>query len=291
MDGKTEMMLTPGSIARAVYSAISKIAVTLRSDYRKMLKDILKGDDYKGLPEVSLDVIRSILDNARIGEEDHVPICQDTGSVWVCLEMGPDVIISGDIFSEVDDAVSRAYSDNHLRMSIVNDAIFDRSNTEHNTPAFCEIRVSDREGARVHVLLKGGGSDNASRVLMLSPDSGEDGVVDAIIECVKEKAVNACPPLVLGVGIGSTFDKVASLAKFALLKPVNCNDGSSDVTRLEKRILEKVNELNIGPAGLGGKPTALAVNIITSPCHIASLPLAINMGCCAMRSETMELGR
>ncbi len=144
-------------------------------------------------------------------------------------------------------------------------------------------------GARLHVLLKGGGSDNASRVVMLPPGAGTAGIIDAVVDCVREKAANACPPLVVGVGVGSTFDKVAGLAKHALLREVGSPARNARAAYFEDELTERVNALGLGPGALGGAPTALAVHVETAPCHIAALPVAVNMGCCAMRSATIEL--
>ena len=152
--------------------------------------------------------------------EDGVPICQDTGTCWVRLEVGEELLIPGNILSGVNDAVARAYTDGRLRMSVVADALLDRTNTGDNTPAFAEIALRPGHGATLHVLLKGGGSDNASRVVMLAPGAGWEGVKKVVLDCVREKAANACPPLIVGVGVGATFDKVAGLAKHALLREV-----------------------------------------------------------------------
>ena len=277
--------LNAAQVAEAVEAAIAECAVTLREDYREALEaEAAKCSDAR-----AASVLESILENARIGEADRVPICQDTGSVWVCLEVGPDVSVPGDVFSQVNDAVARAYTTGKLRMSILRDALFDRTNTGDNTPAFCEVRFVQEPGARLHVLLKGGGSDNASRVVMLAPGAGREGVKEAVLACVREKAVNACPPLVVGVGVGATFDKVAGLAKHALLRPIGSPAASEEAALFEHDLLQEINALGIGPGGLGGSPTALAVHVETAPCHIAALPVAINMGCCAMRSKTVKL--
>ena len=233
--------------------------------------------------------LRLLLDNAHIAREDRVAICQDTGSVWACLEVGPDVAVAGDVMSGVNDAVAAAYTDNNLRKSLVCDALFDRANTKDNTPAFCEVRLSDEPGARLHLMCKGGGSDNASRVVMLPPSAGKAGIVDEVVKCVREKAANACPPLVIGVGVGATFDKVAGLAKHALMRPVGTPSPNAETAAFEAELLEAVNATGIGPAALGGATTALNVHVETAPCHIAALPLAINMGCSAMRRGTYEL--
>ena len=235
-------------------------------------------------------VLDQLAENARIAREDRVPICQDTGTVWASLEIGPDVLVRGDVFADVDDAVARAYDEARLRKSVVRDAVLDRANTGDNTPAFCDIHPVDEPGAaRLHLMLKGGGSDNASRVVMLVPGAGKQGIVDELTRCVREKGANACPPLVVGVGIGGTFDKVAGLAKRALMRPVDEPAADPRVRALEEELLAAVNATGLGPGGLGGATTALAVRVATAPCHIAALPLAINMGCSAMRRCTIDL--
>lgn len=281
-------ILSKERLAKEVYDAIGFCATHLRNDYAEAISSILHAEKASD-DERAQSVMESILENASIAERDHVPICQDTGYVWVCLEVGPDQLIPGDIFSLVNDAVARAYKDNFLRKSLVKDALFDRSNTMDNTPAFCEVKFTEENGCKLHVLLKGGGSDNASRVVMLPPGSGETGIIDAVCDCVLEKAANACPPLVIGLGVGSTFDKVAGLAKHALLRPVDAQAKDPKISEFETQVLDAVNALDIGPGALGGYPTCLAVHLETAPCHIAALPLAINMGCCAMRSVTLDL--
>lgn len=274
------------TVGEAVYDAIRQCAVTLRPDFRKAVEAARE----EAAPESrEAGVLDRILENARIGATDGVPICQDTGSVWVCLEVGESLAVPGNIFSRVNDAVARAYTDGRLRMSLVRDALFDRANTGDNTPAFCELKLVPGDSATLHVLLKGGGSDNASRVVMLPPGAGADGVRRVVLDCVREKAANACPPLVIGLGVGATFDKVAGLAKRALLREVGGPAASAEAAAFEEELLAEVNALGIGPAALGGAPTALAVHLETAPCHIAALPVAVNMGCCAMRSASVKL--
>ena len=274
------------AVGEAVYDAIRQCAVTLRPDFRKAVEAARE----EAAPESrEAGVLDRILENARIGATDGVPICQDTGSVWVCLEVGESLAVPGNIFSRVNDAVARAYTDGRLRMSLVRDALFDRANTGDNTPAFCELKLVPGASATLHVLLKGGGSDNASRVVMLPPGAGADGVRRVVLDCVREKAANACPPLVIGLGVGATFDKVAGLAKHALLREVGSSAASAEAAAFEEELLAEVNALCIGPAALGGAPTALAVHLETAPCHIAALPVAVNMGCCAMRSASVKL--
>lgn len=235
------------------------------------------------------EALRLLVENARIAREDRVAICQDTGSVWVCLEIGPDVTVQGDVLAGADEAVARAFTQHNLRKSLVCDALLDRANTGDNTPAFCELRTSDKPGARLHVMCKGGGSDNASRVVMLTPGAGKQGIVEAVLACVREKAANACPPLVVGIGIGATFDKVAGLAKMALMRPLGEAAPDPRIAAFEEELLAQINATGIGAAALGGSTTALGVCVNTAPCHIAALPLAINMGCSAMRRGTYEL--
>jgi fumarate hydratase class I/fumarate hydratase subunit alpha len=176
-------------------------------------------------------------------------------------------------------------------MSIVRDALGDRTNTGDNTPAFLDVTLRPGRGATVHVMLKGGGSDNASALSMLDPSAGAEGIRAFVTETVSAKATGACPPLVVGVGVGGTFDSVAKLAKKALLRPVGVRAATEAVAELEALLLADINALGIGPAGLGGATTALAVHVLTAPCHIAALPVAVNLGCSAMRSVTLEVAR
>ena len=277
--------ITKELVAKTVRDALPQLAFELPTDIQAGLLNAYECEENPR----GREALRLLVENARIAREDRVAICQDTGSVWVCLEIGPDVVVSGDVLEGVDEAVAHAFTANNLRKSLVRDAIFDRANTGDNTPAFCELRVSELPGARLHILCKGGGSDNASRVVMLTPGAGRQGVIDAVLACVREKAANACPPLVVGVGIGSTFDKVAGLAKMALMRPINQEAPDADTAALESELVAAVNATGIGAAALGGITTALAVRVKSAPCHIAALPVAINMGCSAMRRGTYEL--
>jgi fumarate hydratase class I/fumarate hydratase subunit alpha len=230
-----------------------------------------------------------LADNARIAARDRVPICQDTGTVWVRVSVGADEGLIGNVQAECDAAVAEAYASAGLRMSTVADAAYDRANRGDNTPAWIDIDVRPGSGATVDVLLKGAGSDNASRVVMLPPAEGLAGVRRVVLETATEKAASACPPLVIGVGVGATFDKVASLAKKSLLRRIGHAAGPAADSAFEAELLAAVNATGIGPAGLGGDTTALAVHVETAPCHIAALPVAVNVGCSAMRSITVEI--
>ncbi len=278
-------MPTAQRIAEAVRAAIPQAATTLRPDVVEALRRALHTER----SERGRTVLRQLIDNARVASTDHVPICQDTGTVWVRIELGEGEDLSGDVQAAVDSAVAAAYRDARLRMSVVRDALVDRTNTHDNTPAFIEVAWRSGTGTAVHVMLKGGGSDNASRIEMLAPDEGTEGIARVVIETVTAKATGACPPLLIGVGVGATFDKVGALAKKALLRPVGDAHPHPEVAEIEQRLLEAVNATGIGPAGLGGDTTALAVHVVTAPCHIAALPVAVNMGCCAVRSATVEI--
>ena len=277
--------ITKELVAQTVREALPGLAFDVPADVLDGLERALQHEDSPRAAEA----LRLLVENARIAREDRVAICQDTGSVWVCLEAGPDVLIAGDALSGVNAAVAEAYTSCNLRKSLVRDALFDRTNTGDNTPAFCEINFVERSGARLHIMCKGGGSDNASRVVMLPPSAGKKGVIDVVEACVREKAANACPPLVVGVGIGATFDTVAHLAKQALMRPVGQASRDVAVAQFERELLDVVNATGIGAAALGGKTTALDVHVETAACHIAALPVAVNMGCSATRRGTYEL--
>ena len=280
-----EQLITASRIAALVENAIPSLAFNLPKDVLDALKKAREAET----GERARIVLDHLIENAHIAHADQVPLCQDTGSVWVCLELGPTASVTGDVFADVDEAVARAYEKAQLRKSLVKDAFFDRTNTKNNTPAFCEIYLSSQPGARLHIMLKGGGSDNASRVVMLNPSAGKQGIIDELVCCIEEKAANACAPVIIGVGIGSTFDKVAGLAKHALMRPIGVFSADEKTAALESELTELVNATGVGPGGLGGKTTALEVKVNTAPCHIAALPLAINMGCSAMRRVTVEL--
>ena len=283
---QNRIIVDPAVVAEAARRAIPQLACELPCDVSRGIA-AARDAEVSPLGRFALD---QLVENDAIARADQVPICQDTGTVWASLEVGPDVLVPGDVFSQIDDAVSHAYHDAHLRLSVVADALFDRTNTGGNTPAFTEVAFCDEPGcARLHLMLKGGGSDNASRVVMLTPGAGRAGVVEEVVRCVREKAPNACPPLVVGVGVGATFDKVAALAKHALMRPIDEPTEAEEAAAFEAELLEAVNATGIGAGGLGGATTALAVRVATAPCHIAALPVAVNMGCSALRRTTIDL--
>ena len=278
-------MVTRAALVEAISSAVAEAAVTLRADVRAALLATLETEP----SERGRAVLDQLLQNSDIACADQVPLCQDTGSAWIRLTLGADQPLPGDLQAVADEAVAAAYREHALRMSMVRDALFDRTNTSDNTPAIVTVSLRPGTGAEIDVMLKGGGSDNASALAMLPPSAGEDGVRRFVLETVEARATGACPPLFVGVAVGGTFDTVAALAKKALLREVGSPAESARSAALESALLEEINATGIGPAGLGGRATALAVHVVTAPCHIAALPVAVNLGCCAVRSAHREI--
>ena len=224
-------------------------------------------------------ILEQLQDNLKIAAEDMIPICQDTGMAVVFLEIGQDVRIEGCSLEEaVNEGVRQGYVEGYLRKSVVKDPIY-RENTKDNTPAVIHYSIVPGENIVITVAPKGFGSENMSRVFMLKPSDGIEGVKNAVLTAVKDAGPNACPPMVVGVGVGGTFEKCALMAKKALTRPVGQNSDILYVKELEEELLEKINKTGIGPGGLGGVITALAVNILTYPTHIAGLPVAVNICC------------
>ncbi|MCL2807200.1 MAG: fumarate hydratase [Coriobacteriia bacterium] len=275
-------------IASVVEEQLVAMTSTLRPDYLSALQAALKSEK----SSIGCLALEQLVANARLAQTEGLPLCQDTGYVWVCLEVDGSVLVPGNIFSEVDAAVARAAEAAGMRTSLLHDALVKRVNTANNTPAFCEVLLSSdscRPSAVLHIMLKGGGSDNASALAMLPPSAGIEGVLEFVVRSVAAKGANACPPLVLGVGVGSTFDKVAGLAKYALLRPLGSTHPNEELAALEKELLARINALGIGPGGLGGSTTALAVHIHSAPCHIASLAVAVSINCTALRTSSTDL--
>ena len=224
-------------------------------------------------------ILEQLQENLKIAGEDMIPICQDTGMAVVFLEIGQDVHLGGGALEDaVNEGVRQGYVEGYLRKSVVGDPLI-RENTKDNTPAVLHTRIVDGDQVKIKVAPKGFGSENMSRVFMLKPAEGIEGVKDAVLTAVKDAGPNACPPMVVGVGIGGTFEKCALMAKEALTREVGSHSEIEYVKELEEELLTKINSLGIGPGGLGGTTTALAVNINTYPTHIAGLPVAVNICC------------
>ena len=238
---------------------------------------------------VAKTVLKNIIDNYEIAAAEQVPICQDTGMACVFIELGQDVHISGgDLYEAINEGVRRGYTNGYLRKSVVRDPI-DRVNTGDNTPAAITVDIAPSDKVKITVAPKGFGSENMSAIRMFAPSAGLDGVKRFILETAEKAGPNPCPPMVLGVGIGGTFDKCAQLAKRALLRPLDSENPDPFYADLEKEMLDKINELGIGPQGFGGRTTAIGVNIEVMPTHIAGLPCAVNMSCHVTRHKTEVL--
>lgn len=235
------------------------------------------------------DILKLLLDNARIAKEEKIPICQDTGFTVVFIELGQDVYIDGgNLVEAVNEGVRKGYLEGYLRKSIVGDPL-KRENTGDNTPCVIHTTVVPGDKLKITVAPKGGGSENMSALKMLKPADGLPGIKKFIVDTVKAAGPNPCPPLVIGVGIGGTMEKAAIMAKEALLRDVGTANPDKDLAQLEKELLDDINKLGIGPQGLGGKVTALAVHIKTFAAHIASLPVAVNINCHASRHKSVTL--
>jgi len=278
-------MLQATDIAAHAAELLTQVATQLRPDIREAIEVALTRERN----ERARGVLATLLENDEIARRDGVPLCQDTGTTWICLELAAGEYVVGDVQSACDSTCADASQRAGLRNSLVFDAYTDRRNTQTNTPVFIDMVQTDQEHTCLHVMLKGAGSDNASRVVMLAPDATDDDIEAAVLVAVREKASAACPPLVIGIGIGGTFDTVGKLSKHALLRPLTAAPSDPQVQALEKRLLTAVNATGVGPAALGGDATALAVRIKTAPCHIAAKPIAINLCCCALRSASMVI--
>ncbi len=233
-------------------------------------------------------ILASLQENLQIAGEEMIPICQDTGMAVVFLEIGQEVHFEGGSLEDaVNEGVRQGYTEGYLRKSVVKDPLI-RENTKDNTPAVIHYSITDGDSVTITVAPKGFGSENMSRVFMLKPADGAEGVKNAVLTAVKDAGPNACPPMVVGVGIGGTFEKCAILAKKALTRPVNERSSVPYVREMEEELLQKINAMGIGPGGLGGTTTALAVNINTYPTHIAGLPVAVNI-CCHVNRHVVRV--
>jgi len=234
------------------------------------------------------DILEKLLENARIAREEEIPICQDTGFAVVFVELGQEVhLVGGDLKEAINEGVRQGYQEGYLRKSICHP--FTRKNTGDNTPAVIHIDIVPGERVRLIVAPKGGGSENMSQVTMLTPAVGMEGVKDFVVQRVKESGANPCPPIIVGVGIGGTFETAALLAKRTLLRPLGSQNPNTELASLEAQLYEEINALGIGPQGLGGRITSLAVHVAMMESHIASLPVAVNIQCHAARHKEVEL--
>ncbi len=257
----------------------------LGDDIRNGLKDSIEKEEYP----LANDVLKKIYLNADIARDNSMPICQDTGMACVFVELGQDVhIVGGSLEEAINEGVRRGYEEGFLRKSVVKDPL-DRVNTKDNTPAVIYYDIVKGDKVKITVAPKGFGSENMSRISMLKPSDGIEGVKKFILETVENAGPNPCPPMVVGVGIGGTFDKAAYLAKKALLRPIDQSSKIEFYRELEEELIKEINKLGIGPQGFGGRTTALGINIEVYPTHIAGLPVAVNINCHATRHKEREV--
>lgn len=270
------------TITEIVRNLCIKANLELREDILLSLKKNLNNETYP----MAKKILKILIENAQIAKEKKLPICQDTGITIVFIEIGQEVQIIGDELNRaINYGIKLAYEEGYFRKSVVDDPII-RKNTNDNTPGIIHYNFVSGDKLKITVMPKGFGCENRSCIKMLSPTSDVADIKESIIEAVKSAGPDACPPFILGVGLGGTIDKATQLAKEALILPINNSTHLPNIAKLEVDILDEINKLNIGPAGLGGKTTALGINILTYPTHIAGLPLAINVNCHALRTAT-----
>lgn len=240
--------------------------------------------------KVGKSVLTQIIENDKIAAKEEVPLCQDTGMAILFVEYGDKVVIEDGSFEDaVNEGVRQAYKDGYLRKSVVNDPVFDRLNTKDNTPAIIHTRIVKGDKIKITAGGKGFGSENMSAIKMLTPSYGIEGVKKFILDTVRTAGPNPCPPIVVGVGIGGTFERCAQLAKKATFRAIDTHNEDERYAKLEDELLESINKMGFGPAGLGGTTTAIGVNIETSPTHIAGMPVAVNICCHAARHASAEI--
>lgn len=274
--------------ASQITDTIKEMCIEANHFLSEDMKEALENAQKKEESSLGKQILGQLQDNLNIAGKDMIPICQDTGMAVIFMEIGQDVhITSGVLEDAVNEGVRRGYVDGFLRKSVVSDPLI-RENTKDNTPAIIHYEIVPGEQIKITVAPKGFGSENMSRVFMLKPADGIEGVKEAVLTAVKDAGPNACPPMVVGVGIGGTFEKCALMAKKALTRPVNEHSAIPYVKEMEEELLEKINNSGIGPGGLGGRTTAFAVNINTYPTHIAGLPVAVNI-CCHVNRHSVRI--
>lgn len=272
-------------ITNAVAEAVTEINYTLSPDMRRVLSRARETES----SALGREILGMLADNMDTAQKELIPICQDTGMAVIFAEVGQDVHFTGGGFTDaVNEGVKKGYTEGYLRKSVVSDPLL-RVNTNDNTPAILHTEIVDGDTVTLTVTSKGFGSENTSRLFMLKPADGAEGVKNAVLTAVKEAGPNACPPMVIGVGIGGDFEKCALMAKHALTREAGKPSALPHIADMEKELLDKINALGIGPAGLGGGTTALSVNIETFPTHIAGLPVAVNICCHVNRHKRVTI--
>lgn len=270
--------------AETVTAAVKKLFMDCNYFIGKDIMNALENAEKSETSPVGKSVLSQIIENDKIAAKEEIPLCQDTGMAVLFVEYGDKVAIENGSFDEaVNEGVRQAYGDGYLRKSVVADPVFDRVNTKDNTPAIIHTKIVSGNQIKITAGGKGFGSENMSAIRMLTPSYGVEGVKQFILDTVRSAGPNPCPPIVVGVGIGGTFERAAQLAKKATFRPIDTHNEDERYAALEDELLEKINKMGFGPAGLGGNTTALGVNIETSPTHIAGMPVAVNICCHAAR--------
>jgi fumarate hydratase subunit alpha len=270
--------VTTQSIISEVRDAAIRANYELGEDVVRAFKDALKREE----SPVGKEILGQLIENAAIARDEKVPICQDTGVAVIFVELGQGVsIVGGDFKSALEEGIRQGYREGFLRKSVCHP--FDRKNTGDNTPIIVHFDLVPGDKLKIWVVPKGGGSENMSQLFMLPPSAGWAGIKEKVVETVEGAGPNPCPPTIVGVGIGGNFEQAAVIAKKALLRPLGIQNQDPELAEMEKELLKEINKTGVGPQGLGGRVTSLAVHILMMPCHIASLPLAINIQCHASR--------
>ncbi|NJE45250.1 fumarate hydratase [Massilimicrobiota sp. SW1139] len=272
-------------IIQAVKTLCIEANYQLPQDVRNAIDQASQTEDGQ-LAKQTLSILK---ENAKMAQSLSVPICQDTGMACLFVEIGQDVHVQGSLQEALQEGVRQGYQEGYLRKSVVDDPVFDRINTKDNTPALIHYEIVEGDKLKIIVAPKGFGSENMSQVKMLKPSDGVEGIKDFVLKVVEEAGPNACPPMVIGVGIGGSFDYVTYFAKKAMLRDIGTHHSDLRYQQLEEELLEKINQLGIGPAGYGGKTTALSLNIETYPTHIAGMPVAVSICCHVARHKEVIL--
>lgn len=272
--------LQVSDIKTKVKEALAELGISTDPAVENAIRDSLQSET----SELAKDILSTLLQNYRIGKADCLPICQDTGSVVFLIELGEEVILQGGSLTDVlQEAVCEVWQEQYFRASILQDPLFERKNTKDNTPAILHSELVKGDKLTIRMALKGGGAENMSALCMLKPSDGREGIQNFVLETIIKAGGNACPPLIVGIGIGGNFETCALLAKKALFREFGSPHPEKQWAIFETELLQAINQTGIGPQGLGGKTTALAVQIETAPCHLASLPVAVNLNCHAHR--------
>ena len=274
--------------AEEIIKNVKEMCIEANLELQPDMKDALISAQEKETSEIGKKILSDLEENPEIAKADQIPICQDTGMAVVFVEIGQNVKVKGSLTEAINEGVRQGYTEGYLRKSVVSDPL-ERVNTNDNTPAIIHYDIVDGDELKITLAPKGFGSENMSKIVMLKPADGIEGVKEVVLNAVKDAGPNACPPMVVGVGIGGTFEKCAFLAKKALARDLNSKNENELYANLEDELLEKINKIGLGPGGLGGTQTALGVNVETYPTHIAGLPVAVNICCHVNRHVTRTI--